>query len=141
MRLRTAVVAASLACAVLIGAGCSSSSGDAEPTATTQAPEDVVVPNAAVTTGLGNLRTLVADAKTQADAGGEAVQQSADDAWTQWLKIEGRIKKNDTGAYLEFEDALSDIRVGAQENEPAKVKQGAATIDGLITSYLADFPR
>lgn len=141
MRLRSVAVAAPLAVAVLVGAGCSSSSsGDAKSTTTTQSPEDVLASNATVTTGLGNLRTLVAQAKTQADAGGAALQQSADDAWSQWLKIEGRIKKNDTGAYLEFEDALSDIRVGAQDDQPAKVKKGADTIDGLITSYLADFP-
>jgi hypothetical protein len=140
MRLRTAVVAASLASVVLLGAGCSSSSDDAKPTVTTKAPEDVLVPNAQVTAGLGNLRSLVAQAKSEAAAGSSTVQQSVDDSWSQWLKIEGRIKKNDTGAYLEFEDALSDMRVGAQENQPAKVEKGAQSVDALITSYLADFP-
>ncbi len=141
MRLRTAAVAASLACAVLVGAGCSSSSSDdAKSTTTTKAPEDILVPNAEVTTGLDNLRTLVAQAKSEAAAKASTVEQTVDDAWTQWLKIEGRIKKNDTGAYLEFEDALSDMRIGAQEDEPAKIEKGAAAVDALITSYLADFP-
>lgn len=141
MRLRTVAVAASLAAVVLVGAGCSSSSSDdAKSTVTTKAPEDILVPNAEVTTGLNNLRTLVAQAKTEAAAKASAVEQTVDDSWNQWLKIEGRIKKNDTGAYLEFEDALSDMRIGAQENEPAKVEKGAQSVDALITSYLADFP-
>jgi hypothetical protein len=140
MRLRTAAVAASLTCLVLVGAGCSSSSDDAEPTSTTKAPEDILVPNAAVTAGLNNLRTLVAQAKSEAAAKASTVGQTVDDSWSQWLKIEGRVKKNDTGAYLEFEDALSDMRVGAQEDDPAKVEKGATSVDGLITSYLADFP-
>jgi hypothetical protein len=141
MHLRTVAVAASLAGVLLVGAGCSSSSsGDAKSTSTTVAPEDILVPNAEVTTGLGNLRTLVAQAKTEAAAKASTVEQTVDDSWNQWLKIEGRIKKNDTGAYLEFEDALSDMRIGAQEDEPAKVQKGAQSVDALITSYLADFP-
>jgi hypothetical protein len=142
MRLRTAAVAASLACTVVVGAGCSSSSSsdDAKSTTTTLAPEDILVPNAEVTAGLNNLRTLVAQAKTEAASKASTVGQTVDDSWSQWLKIEGRIKKNDTGAYLEFEDALSDMRIGAQEDEPAKVEKGATSVDALITSYLADFP-
>jgi hypothetical protein len=139
MRLRTAAVAASLACVVLAGAGCSSSD-DAKATTTTKAPEDILVPNAEVTTGLNNLRALVAQAKSEASAGASTAQQTVDDSWSQWLEIEGRIKKNDTGAYLEFEDALSDMRIGAQEDEPAKIEKGATSVDALITSYLADFP-
>ena len=140
MRLRTAVVAASLACAVLVVVGCSSSSDDAKSTSTTKPPEDILVPNAQVTTGLDNLRALVAQAKSEASAGASTAQQTVDDSWSQWLKIEGRIKKNDTGAYLEFEDALSDMRIGAQEDEPGKIEKAATSVDALITSYLADFP-
>jgi hypothetical protein len=142
MRLRTAAVAASLACVVLVGAGCSSSSSsdDGKATPTTKAPEDVLVPNAEVTIGLNNLRAQVAQAKSEAASGAATVQQTVDDAWSQWLKIEGRVKKNDTGAYLQFEDALSDMRIGAQEDERAKVEKGATSVDALITSYLADFP-
>jgi hypothetical protein len=141
MRLRTAAVAASLALAVLLGAGCSSSSSDdAKPTVTTKAPEDILVPNAQVTTGLNNLRTLVAQAKSEVAAKASTLAKTVDDAWSQWQEIEGRVKKNDTGAYLEFEDALSDMRIGAQEDEPAKVQKGAQSVDALITSYLADFP-
>ena len=140
MRLRTAAVAASLACAVLVGAGCSSSSDDGGSTSTTVAPEDILVPNAQVTAGLANLRALVAQAKSEASARASTAQQTVDDSWSQWLEIEGRIKKNDTGAYLEFEDALSDMRIGAQEDEPGKIEKGATSVDALITSYLTDFP-
>jgi hypothetical protein len=141
MRLRTAAVAASLTTVVLLGAGCSSSSSDdAKPAASTKAPEDVLVSNSEVTTGLNNLRAQVAQAKTEADAGASTVKQTVDDAWSQWEDIEGRIKKNDTGAYLKFEDALSDMRVGVQDGEASKVQKGAQSVDAAITSYLADFP-
>jgi hypothetical protein len=141
MRLRTAALAASLASVVLLGAGCSSSSADdAKPAAATKAPEDVLVPNSEVTTGLNNLRAQVAQAKTEAAADASSVKQTVDDAWSQWEEIEGRVKKNDTGAYLKFEDALSDMRVGAQDGEASKVQKGAESVDAAITSYLADFP-
>ena len=42
----------------------------------------------------------------------------------QWEAIEGRIKKNDTDAYLEFEDALSDMRIGAQDKDATQGLEG-----------------
>jgi hypothetical protein len=141
MRLRP-VLALLVASGLLLGAAaCSSSSPSGGGTSTTTvAPEDVLVPNARVTAGLATLGTLVARAGAEAQAGADTVRATVDDAWSQWLEIEGRIKKNDTGAYLEFEDALSDMRVGAQEDDAAKVQKGATAVATLIASYLADFP-
>lgn len=140
MRLHPAALALSLLLVTAIGTGCSSSPDSGGSTTTTKAPEDILVSNAEVTAGLTSLRALVAQASSEAKAGTETVESTVDDSWSQWLKIEGRIKKNDTGAYLEFEDALSDMRVGAQEGENAKITKGANSIDALITSYLASFP-
>ena len=78
--------------------------------------------------------------KSEADASASTAKTTVDDAWSQWLKIEGRIKKNDTGAYLEFEDALSDMRVGAQEDEPPRSRRARRRSTRCITSYLAGFP-
>jgi hypothetical protein len=141
MRLRP-VLALLVASGLLLGAAaCSSSSPSGGGTSTTTvAPEDVLVPNARVTAGLATLGTLVARAGAEAQAGADTVRATVDDAWSQWLEIEGRIKKNDTGAYLKFEDALSDMRVGAQDGEASKVQKGAQSVDAAITSYLADFP-
>ena len=70
----------------------------------------------------------------------DAAKTTVNQAWKQWLAIEGRIKKNDTGAYLEFEDALSDMRIGAEDEDAAKVKKGATAVATLIAAYLAKFP-
>ena len=141
MRLRPAALALSLLLAAAVGAGCSSSSSsDGGSTSTTKSPEDVLVSNAEAKTGLTSLRALALRASSEAKAGSSAVKATVDDAWTQWVKVEGRVKKNDTGAYLEFEDALSDMRTGAKEGINGKVASGATSVDALITSYLASFP-
>jgi hypothetical protein len=119
---------------------CSSSSDSSSSTTTTVAPEDILVPNAEVTAGLAKLGTLVAEAATQAAGDAETAKATVDRSWTQWLAIEGRIKKNDTGAYLEFEDALSDMRIGADDDDAAKVKKGATAVVALSAAYLAKFP-
>jgi len=145
MRLRSApaavLLAGLLAGGVLVSACSSSSGGSSDATrSTSQAPEDVLVPNAQVAAGLANLGALVAQAGVQARAGADTVKDTANEAWEQWEKIEGRIKKNDIRAYLEFEDALSDVRTGAQDGDAAKVQKGATTIASLITTYLGQFP-
>lgn len=149
MRLQSApaavLLSGLLAGGVLVGSACSSSSsGSSDATTSTsraaEAPEDVLVPNSQVASGLANLGALVAQAGAQARAGADTVKDTVNEAWEQWEKVEGRIKKNDTSAYLEFEDALSDMRVGAQDGDAAKVQKGATTIAGLITSYLGQFP-
>jgi hypothetical protein len=122
-------------------AGCSSSSdsGSSSTTSTT-APEDHIVSDAEVTSGLAALGTLVATASTQAAGSADAAKATVDQSWNQWLEIEGTIKKNDTGAYLDFEDALSDMRIGADEGDAAKIKKGATAVAALSAAYLAKFP-
>src|SRR4051812_16198076 len=95
-------------------AGCSSDAKSGSDTTTTS-PEDHIVSDAEVTAGLAALGQLVSTASGQADTNAEATKATVDQAWNQWLEIEGRVKKNDTGAYLEFEDALSDMRIGADD--------------------------
>jgi hypothetical protein len=129
-----------LALGLVLGAGCSSSGSSTSSTSSTLAPEDILVPNAKVTSGLASLGRLVATAATQAGTSADAAKATVDQSWDQWLAIEGRVKKNDTGAYLEFEDALSDMRIGADEGNAAKVKKGATAVAALSTAYLAKFP-
>jgi hypothetical protein len=126
---------------LVFGAGCSSSDSGSKPSAsTTPAPEEVLVSDAKVTAGLASLGTIVASAASQAKTNAAAAKTSANQAAEGWEAIEGRIKKNDTSAYLEFEDALSDVRIGADEKDAAKVKKGATAIATLTAAYLAKYP-
>jgi hypothetical protein len=140
MRLRPAPFAALLLGVVVLTAGCSSSSSGGGSTTTSRAPEEVVVTNAEAAAGLATLGRLVADASSAAASGSGTVEAAVDDVWEQWEKIEGRVKQNDTGAYLEFEDALSDMRTGAKDDDAAKVQKGATAVTALIAGYLAKFP-
>lgn len=140
MRILVLPLSGLLAVGLVLGtAGCSSDS-KAPPSSTTAAPEDVLVSDAKVTAALAALGQLISTASSQAGTNAEATKATVDQAWNQWQAIEGRIKKNDTGAYLEFEDALSDMRIGADEKDAAKVKRGATAIAALSATYLAQFP-
>jgi hypothetical protein len=123
-----------------LGACSSSSDSKSSATSTTVAPEDILVSNAEVTAGLGKLGPLVGEAATQATGDTKTAKATVNQSWNQWLAIEGRIKKNDTEAYLEFEDALSDMRIGADDENAAKVKKGSTAVVALIAAYLAKFP-
>jgi hypothetical protein len=135
-----AVVLASAGLA--FGAGCSSSGSDATTASSTiaPAPEKILVSNATVTAGLAKLGTIAASAASQMKTSPAAAKTSAKRAAEQWEAIEGRIKKNDTAAYLEFEDALSDLRVGAQDKDAAKVARGAASVAATTSAYLTKYP-
>lgn len=129
-----------LALGLALGACSSSSDSKISSSITTPAPEDILVPNAQVTSGLASLVELVGTAATQAGTSAAAAKATVDQSWDQWLAIEGRVKQNDTSAYLEFEDALSDMRIGADEKDAAKVTKGATAVATLTTAYLAKFP-
>ncbi len=127
--------------ALVAGSGCSSGSGSKSSSSTTLSPEDVLVSNAKAAEGLKSLGLLAASASKEVASGASAAAKSTvDQAWDQWLAIEGRVKQNDTGAYLEFEDALSDLRIGADEQDSAKLKQGATAIGTLVAAYVVKFP-
>jgi hypothetical protein len=129
-----------LAVGVLVGAGCSSSSDSKGDSTTTTVPEDVLVSDAQVASGLAKLGTIAAGAAGEVAADSPEAKSIGDRAENEWKQIEGRIKKNDTSAYLEFEDALSDLRTGASDGDTAKVRRGAAAIALGITSYLKRYP-
>ena len=128
-----------MALGLVLVAGCSSSSDSSSSTSTTKAPEDVLVTNAKVTAGLASLGTLVRTAASQAKTDPAAAQATMNQASEQWEAIEGRIKKNDTDAYLQFEDALSDMRIGAEDKDATKVSKGAGNLATISTAYLAKF--
>jgi hypothetical protein len=129
-----------LAFGLVLGTGCSSSSDSTSSSSTTRAPEDILVPDAEVATGLATLQDLARTASTEAKTDAEAAKKTAEHAHEQWEDIEGRIKKNDADAYLQFEDALSDLKVGADDQDAAKVAKGATEVATAAAAYLAKYP-
>jgi hypothetical protein len=133
-----------LALGLVIGAGCSSSSDSSSDSkassSTTRAPEDILVSDAKVASGLASLQGLVISASSNAKTNWNAAKKVAEEAHEQWEKIEGRIKKNDTDAYLQFEDALSDLNVGADDQDAEKVANGALGVNAAVKVYLAKYP-
>jgi hypothetical protein len=130
---------------LVIGAGCSSSSDSksdskASASTTTRAPEDILVSDAKVASGLASLEGLVISASRDAMTNWNTAKKTAVEAHEQWEKIEGRIKKNDTDAYLQFEDALSDLNVGADDQDAEKVAKGAAGVVAAAKVYISKYP-
>jgi hypothetical protein len=126
---------------LVLGSGCSSSSGSmGSSSSTTRAPEDVLVSDAKVATGLAALEGLARKASSEAKTNPQAAKQPATQAHAQWARIEGRVKKNDADAYLQFEDALSNLTVGADNQDAAKVVKGATGVAAAAVAYLAKYP-
>jgi hypothetical protein len=125
---------------LVLGTGCSSSDSKSSSSSTTRAPEEILVADSQVVTGLASLKRLARTAATEARTDAEAAKQTADQAHEQWEDIEGRIKKNDSDAYLAFEDALSELKVGAADQNAAKIAKGATAVAAAAAAYLAKYP-
>jgi hypothetical protein len=124
---------------LVLGTGCSSSDSVSS-SSTTRAPEENLVSNAKVVSGLAALQRLARTAATQAPTDAAEAKKTTDQLEPQWAKIEGRIKKNDADAYLAFEDALTDLKVGADDQDAAKVAKGATAVAAAAAAYLAKYP-
>jgi Tfp pilus assembly protein PilW len=129
-----------MALGLVLGTGCSSSGSMSSSSSTTRAPEDILVSSAQVATGLAALQTLAGTASSEAKTNPEAAKKTATRAHDQWAKVEGRVKKNDPDAYLQFEDALTNLTVGAKDQDAAKVARGASGVATAAAAYLAKYP-
>jgi hypothetical protein len=131
-----------LAILVAMGlAACSSSNGGSSgATATTKAPEDVLVPEAQVTAGLATLRTAFQDAETAITSKSATVETYPDKLNELWFAIEGRIKKNDPLSYVNFEDALARMVNAAKDGTAADAQKALAQFTTTADQYLAKFP-
>lgn len=126
-----------LALALVLG-GCSSGGSDSESSSTTKVtvPEDVIVSDAVVATGMAELKRLAAEATSDPDRA-EGAGEDIEDAWK---GIEGTVKKNDPDAYLTFEEGIDGLQDAAADGNTAKVQSSADTIASSVDSYRASHP-
>lgn len=134
-----AVAVLAVAASAVTGCGGGSDDGAAKGTTTT-APEERIVPDSVVTAGLATLKGQAAEAESLIATDPVAAEKAAAAAQETWLGFEGTVKKNETDMYLRFEDALSDLNLGAQKGSVEQVKRGAADLRATAGDYLAAHP-
>ena len=119
--------------------GSDDSSSSSAPT--TKAPEDILVSNAQVTAGLATLRTAFEDAEAAISSKSATVKTYPDKLNELWFAVEGRIKKNDSLSYINFEDALARMVNAAKSEKAADVQKALDQFTTTADGYLAKFPR
>jgi hypothetical protein len=134
-----AVVAVVLAGALALGA-CGGSDDSSSSAPTTKAPEDILVSNAQVTAGLATLRTAFQDAEQAISSKSATVKTYPDKLDELWFAIEGRVKKNDSLSYINFEDALAQMVNAAKSGKAADAKKALEQFETTADGYLAKFP-
>ncbi len=139
---RSLLAVAAVAAFGLGGLACSSTpTTTAAPTGTTgTVPEDLVVPDAAVTAGFVKLRASVAQVKAAVPNDPTAAAALKEEIGEQWEAFEGTVRKNDKTAYLKIEDGLAAINAGIDAKDPKKVETGVADVEAGATAYLAKHP-
>lgn len=135
-------VAAVLAVAAMTAAGCGGGSGGdgGEKGTRTTTPEERIVPDSQVTAGIATLEEQAGRVESLVATDPAAAEKVAADAQEHWLTFEGTVKKNETDMYLRFEDALSDLNLGAQKGSVEQVKRGATDLRQVAADYLAARP-
>ena len=114
--------------------GCGSSSGSAGSDTTNAKQTYALLPPSEVAAAMPKVMTL-AKAATASEKGEakEKVREFLD----AWYAVEGSIRKTDQSAYLDMEDALAQITLGAEKGDAKKAAAGLATFEPLVASYLA----
>ncbi len=141
-----AVLVAALLAAVLAVAGCGGGgsdggdSGGGGGATRTTTPEERIVPDSEVTAGLATLQRQAEEAESLVATDPAAAEKAAGAAHETWEGIEGTIKKNETDMYLRFEDALSDLNLGAQKGDVEQAQRGARDLRETASDYLAAHP-
>ena len=137
-----AVLVAGVALSVFVSA-CGDDSGSsadsAESSSGGTSPEDVIVPDSAVTAGLNQ---SIADMKALAAgvADGTATDTQFEQVHEGWASIEGTVKQNNPEAYLGLEDTLAAMQKAISEKDAAAAKQAASDFEADATAYLAEHP-
>src|SRR5262245_2262603 len=123
MQHRLVWVAAPVAALMFLTA-CGDDKGTSAPTTTTTAgssPEDVIVSDAAVKSGWGELVALMTSASGDPSGVDEAKLDAIE---AKWASFEGTVKKNEPDMYLAAEEALDSF------NEAANNKD----LSGMVTA-------
>jgi hypothetical protein len=100
----------------------------------TAAPEDHIAPDAEVAAGLVKLKAVGATIAAAAD--GDAAKKAAAGLEPVWQPIEGTVKKNENGIYLDVEDSFQRLESGNLDN----AKKGARALSAAVDAYLAKHP-
>lgn len=132
---RTALAALAVGALAACGSDKAPTGPAAASTSSVTDPEHVIVSDAAAAKGLAEtvakMTTLAADPPAAAD--GEAVEAL-------WASYEGTVKKNDTQAYLDFEDELGSYRDAAKAGDAAAMRKALASFSATSTTYLQKHP-
>jgi hypothetical protein len=133
------LTAVTCAVALSFGAGAcgddnDSDKGSSAAATATAAPEDVLAPDAEVTTGLGDLVKVAATVATKQDS--DESKKAAEGLEPVWMKVEGTVKKNEPDLYATIEEDLSLLESG----DSKKTAAGAAEIAETVAAYLAKHP-
>jgi hypothetical protein len=135
---RVAAVAALLTAPVLL-VGCSSSSNTPETQGSaTPAPEEVTTSPQAVTAGLQQIKAIAAQVKAQI-ADKTSATKLDEGIEPVWASIEGTVKKNDSDAYLAFEDAFALLADAASSSDATKATSAVDAIDKAVTAYVTKY--
>lgn len=129
--------------AVTAGLGlsaCGGSDDSSSSAPTTKAPEDILVSNAQVTAGLATLRTAFEDAEAAISSKSATTKTYPDKLNELWFAVEGRIKKNDSLSYINFEDALARMVNAAKSEKAADAQKALDQFTTTADGYLAKFP-
>jgi hypothetical protein len=139
LRPRRLMPIAAVAALGLAAVACSSTPSvtPAQTGTTGTVPEDLVVPDAAVTAGFVKLRATVAQVKVSDAAATATAKETIEE---QWSSFEGTVRKNDKAAYLQIEDGLASINAGIEAKDQAKVDAGVADVEAGAKAYLAKHP-
>jgi hypothetical protein len=138
--MRVVAVTVLVIAAVVGFTACGGSDDSSSSAPTTKAPEDILVPDAQVTTGLATLRTAFEDAEQAISSKSATVKTYPDKLNELWFAIEGRIKKNDPLSYINFEDALAQMVNAAKDGKAADARKALDQFTTTADTYLAKFP-
>ena len=132
---RSALAPVVCAVTLIIITGCSGpSAGPSEGTAAESSYE--IVSDAQVKSGLTKVTAIMATLKARRSVDEADARRGLEDMYTNWFAFEGTIRKNDQDLYLQMEDGLVSVKIGVQENRPAKVDEGVAEFQIGRTAYL-----
>jgi hypothetical protein len=120
-------------------AACGGSDGGTS-TPTTASPEDTIVPDAQVTSGLADVRTIAQGLPAALAADQAQARKDVDRMYTRWFSFEGTVRKNDQDLYLAMEDGLGGMKIGVQQDEPDRVTSGLADFQQAADAYLQAHP-
>jgi hypothetical protein len=106
----------------------------------TTSPEELIVSDAEVTTGITEIDDQIALALTTLPTDQAKAKAVVDDVYTTWYGIEGTIKQNSTDLYLDMEDGLGGVKNGVDQNDAEKAQKGSTAFSAAASKYLQQWP-